>query len=149
MRRRLRHVCEADTPEWTRMRDALFTEYAAENRQDILRFFESPDPRQAVFVIERETDGLGGFLEVGWRNYAEDCRTSPVAYLEAWYVDPDLRAQGLGRHLVEAAEEWARGQGFREIASDTWIANEDSIRAHKALGYEETERLVCFRKSLA
>jgi len=48
---------------------------------------------------------------------------------------------------VQAAEAWARKQGLKEIASDTQIDNTVSIQAHKVLGYEEVERLVCFRKA--
>jgi aminoglycoside 6'-N-acetyltransferase I len=71
-----------------------------------------------------------------------------VAYSEGWYVDSDLRRKGLGTALVRACEEWARNHGFKEIASDTDIANDISISAHKALGYEEETRIVCFRKAL-
>jgi hypothetical protein len=49
---------------------------------------------------------------------------------------------------VQAAEAWARSQGLKEIASDTQLDNTVSIHAHKVLGYEEVERLVCFRKAL-
>jgi aminoglycoside 6'-N-acetyltransferase I len=43
---------------------------------------------------------------------------------------------------------WAKAKGFTEIASDTWLENESSIMAHKALGYTEVERIVCFVKPL-
>jgi aminoglycoside 6'-N-acetyltransferase I len=49
---------------------------------------------------------------------------------------------------VKAAEDWARSQGLTEMASDTWLDNEVSIRAHLRMGYEETERLVHFAKKL-
>jgi aminoglycoside 6'-N-acetyltransferase I len=49
---------------------------------------------------------------------------------------------------MQAAEAWARRQGLKEIASDTQIDNTASIQAHTVLGYEEVERLVCFRKAL-
>jgi aminoglycoside 6'-N-acetyltransferase I len=101
-----------------------------------------------VFVAVRENGELGGFLEGGLRKYAEGCDTSPVGYIEGWFVDDDLRGQGIGGALVQAVEAWAREQGYTEIASDTWLDNETSIRAHLALGYEESERLVHFRKSL-
>ena len=61
---------------------------------------------------------------------AEGCTTSPVAYIEGWYVDPDLRRRNVGSQLVHAAEEWTRRQGLTEIASDTQIDNTVSIHAH-------------------
>jgi hypothetical protein len=38
--------------------------------------------------------------------------------------------------------------GHHEIASDSELENADAIAAHRALGYEEVERVVCFRRSL-
>src|SRR5215471_10806196 len=92
--------------------------------------------------------GLCGFIEGSLRNYAEGCMTSPVAYIEGWYVDEESRGHRLGTRLVQAAEAWARRHGLKEIASDTQIENAVSIQAHTSLGYEEVERIVCFRKVL-
>ncbi len=74
--------------------------------------------------------------------------TSPVGYLEGWFVDQDLRGRGVGARLVRAAEDWARSQGLQEMGSDTWLEDEVSLRAHQALGYREVERLVHFAKRL-
>lgn len=82
------------------------------------------------------------------RDYAEGCGSRPVGYLEGWYVIPEARRRGIGRALVEAAEAWARARGCTEMASDTELANRLSQMAHSRLGYEETERLVHYRKSL-
>ena len=101
-----------------------------------------------VLVAERDDARLGGFIEIGLRAYAEGCESSPVPFIEGWYVDADLRRTGAGRALVHAAEEWARANGHREIASDVELTNEASIEAHRALGYAEVERLVCFRRDL-
>jgi aminoglycoside 6'-N-acetyltransferase I len=38
--------------------------------------------------------------------------------------------------------------GFREVGSDTPIANLPSQAAHRAWGFSETERVVYFRKLL-
>ena len=89
-----------------------------------------------------------GFAEIGTRVYAKGCDSSPVAFLEGWYVIPEARGNGTGRALVAAAEDWARSKGLRALGSDTELPNEASINAHKALGFEETERLVCFLKRL-
>ena len=72
----------------------------------------------------------------------------PVGYIEGWYVDGDVRRQGVGRALVEAAEAWARSKGCRQMASDALIDNAVSIEAHARLGYREVERLVHFAKEL-
>ena len=85
---------------------------------------------------------------MGQRDYAEGCETSPVGYIEGWYVDADLRELGWGKKLVMAGEDWARKQALREVASDTWLDNETSIQAHIALGYSEVERAVHFNKKL-
>ena len=102
----------------------------------------------AVLVADRGNGKLAGFVEIGSRNYAEGCETTPVAFLEGWYVDPDIRRTGVGRRLVQAAEAWAVENGYAEMASDTELENEVSLRAHLALGYEEVERQICFRKRL-
>ena len=102
----------------------------------------------AVIVADRGDSSLAGFAEIGSRNYAEGCETTPVAYLEGWYVDPDVRRTGLGANLIRAVEAWAREQGFSEIASDTELDNVASLQAHTALGFEEVERQICFKKCL-
>ena len=143
----IRPVQPTDHAEWLRMRLNLWGGAAEEHTHDIDAYFATPQ-RGITFVVERTGGGLCGFIEVSLRNYAEGCQTSPVAYIEGWYVDEESRRHTLGTRLVQAAEAWARNQGLKEIASDTQIENTVSIQAHKVLGYEEVERLVCFRKAL-
>ena len=89
-----------------------------------------------------------GMLEARIREYGEGCETSPVGYIEGWFVYPELRGKGIAGALTQAAEDWARGKGCTEMASDTWLDNEAGIRAHLKLGYIEAERLVHFVKQL-
>jgi aminoglycoside 6'-N-acetyltransferase I len=59
------------------------------------------------------------------------------------------RADGQGwQALVAAAEQWALQQGCVEMASDARIENTVSQQAHLAIGFEETGRLVCFKRRL-
>ena len=101
-----------------------------------------------VLIADRGGGRLGGFVEASLRPLADGCRTSPVGYIEGWYVDDDARRQGIGRSLMRAAEEWARGQGCREMASDCLGHNHVSFAAHRKLGYTTPEREITFRKSL-
>jgi aminoglycoside 6'-N-acetyltransferase I len=130
------------------MRRALWPhDTEAAHRIDMAAWLARADA--AVLVAERaDRRGLAGFTEVATRPYADGCETSPVAYLEGWYVDRDVRRHGIGAALVHAAEAWARERGYRELASDALLEAIDSQRAHQSLGFIEIERAVRYRKRL-
>jgi len=136
-----------DWDEWLRMSRALFPAETHDSLSSGMRDFRARRDAE-VFVVDRGDGRLAGFVEAGTRAYADGCDTSPVGYVEAWFIDPDARRQGLGRALLAAAEEWARAQGYTEMASDALIDNIVSHRAHAAAGYSEVERHVVFRKPL-
>jgi aminoglycoside 6'-N-acetyltransferase I len=126
---------------------ALFPDEPREEIERGMRGWRA-NPHAAVFIAVRDDGSPCGFVEVGERSYAEGCETSPAAYVEAWYVDPDVRQQGVGRALLAAAEDWARANGYREIGSDALLDNVVSHEAHVRSGYAEVVRLVVFRKAL-
>lgn len=106
------------------------------------------DPGTCSFVAVRGPEVIG-FLEGRLRSHADGCETSPVGYLEGWYVCPAHRKRGVGRALVEVFEAWARGRGCRELASDSWPENRGSVDAHRRLGFEEVDTVVQFRKAVS
>ena len=105
-------------------------------------------PDYAVFIAERPDGSVCGYVEVGGRAYADGCNSSPVGYIEGWYVDPDVRRRGYGRALLAAAETWARERGYTEMASDARLGDSVSLEAHVRNGYAVVDRIVQFRKSL-
>jgi aminoglycoside 6'-N-acetyltransferase I len=131
-----------------RMRSALWPDTSADEHRAEMDEYSMPDAKVATFVAVHHNETLGGFLEAGLRPYADGCHTKPVSYIEGWYVDEDLRKQGVGGELVKAAEQWAMAQGCKEMASDCLVDNAVSFKSHLALGYEEAERLIHFRKNL-
>lgn len=136
-----------DQAEWRRMRLALWPDHSPQELQTEMSEIGA-DPKQSVFVIARPGGDLGGFIETALRPWATGCVTHPVGYIEGWYVDPDLRRQGWGGRLVQSAEVWAVEQGCQEMASDCELENNISYQAHLTLGYEETVRIIEFRKSI-
>ena len=125
------------------MRTALWSDQAAE---DMDAWLARPDT--VVLVAEVDGGRLAGFAELGARSVADGCLTTPVAYLEGWWVDPEWRRQGVGAALVTAAEAWARAEGYTELASDTTLDNTVSQAAHRRLGFVEMERAVLYRKDI-
>jgi len=90
-----------------------------------------------------------GFVEASKRvDYVNGTTSSPVAFLEGLYVEPGARCRGVARALVESVVTWALQQGLSELASDSLGDNGAAHAAHRALGFEETERVVYFRRPL-
>jgi len=150
---RVRLAQPADQDELSRMRAALWPESPAEEHAKELQLIllgKFPGVMPLVIFVAEASDGkLAGFLEAGLRSCADGCDGAhAVGYVEGWYVREDLRKQGIGAELLQAAEDWARSQGCKEMASDTQIDNVVSQRAHEALGFEIAERSVLYRKSL-
>jgi aminoglycoside 6'-N-acetyltransferase I len=143
----IRPVETRDRADWLRMRRTLWTDDDT-LEAGIEAHFASPRLDVIVFMAEATNGKLIGFAEVGTRAYAEGCETSPVGFLEGWFVEEHARGSGVGRALVQAAETWTRERGLTEFGSDTWLENEASILAHQALGFAVAERLVCFLKRL-
>jgi aminoglycoside 6'-N-acetyltransferase I len=103
---------------------------------------------EQVFVFDHGCGHLGGYISVSKRPWTEGSDAQPVAHVEAWFVDPAIRRQGIGARLMSAAEHWAQLKGFTEICSDANINNIASIAAHQRMGFEPTLRLQYFRKTL-
>lgn len=149
----IRSVTPADTESWVAMRKALYgtgpDEPADIHSREAEKYFAGELFMPVEVLLAEEGAGrVVGFVELSIRPYAEGCHSGRVAYLEGWYVAPDARGQGVGRALVEAAERWAVGEGCTELGSDALIDNARSLAAHRALGFDEVERIVCFRKEL-
>lgn len=148
----VRPVGPGDRAEWLRLLVGLYPHHPGSEHEPVVDAFlgNTPHPEllpAAVFVCERPEGGLAGFLELSVRDYAEGC-TGATPFVESWYVDADARGTGLGRALVAAAEEWARSRGYTELASNADLENHGSQRAHGAVGFEEVERTVHYRKAL-
>lgn len=146
---RVARATAADAEEWIAMRTALWPRGGdGQHAADIARLLV--DPGETINLIARDAEGVAlGFAEAALRHdYVNGCRTSPVAFLEGIFVQPEARGRGVARALVAGVEAWAQERGCTEFASDCAIDNEQSQRMHASLGFAETQRVVFFRKTL-
>ena len=147
---RIAVATSGDAEAWLELRLAL---WPGERREEFAAEIATllADAGETVNLIARADDGeTMGFAEAALRHdYVEGCQTSPVAFLEGIYVTPEHRRKGVAAALIRAVEDWGRRCGCTEFASDAPIDNIDSQTMHRALGFEETNRVVYFRKEIS
>jgi aminoglycoside 6'-N-acetyltransferase I len=132
--------------EWVALRHALWPNGTVETLAREARELLDRD-RAAAFIVRDGAEAIA-FAEVYLRDFANGCESSPVAFVEGLYVVPKRRGRGIARKLCEAIEGWAKERGCTELGSDVLLNNRDSQNAHLALGFQETERVVYYRKPL-
>ncbi len=102
----------------------------------------------AIFVAYDNGTAVA-FAQCGFRHdYVEGTETSPVGYLEGVFVEEGYRRRGVARSLVSECRMFAKEQGCTEFASDCELSNEESLKFHLKLGFEEANRIICFTKKL-
>ena len=112
-------------------------------------FREITEKEDAVCFIKYADGKPVAFAQGQLRyDYVEGTETSPVGYLEGIFVAEEYRRKGYAAELLKECEKWAKGKGCAEFASDCELVNEDSLKFHMALGFEEANRIICFRKDI-
>ncbi len=139
----------SDVAVWSALRHQLWPDASTDEHADEIAAILA-EPGASVTLLARAADGIVvGFAEASIRHdYVNGCDTSPVGFLEGIYVVPEQRRQGVAAALVGGVTDWVRNQGCTELASDAPVDNADSHQMHNALGFEETQRVVYFRKRL-
>ena len=138
-----------DQPGWLDFRVALWPDASADEHRGYMAVSLAQPERFLQLMMYDEKHQPIGFIEGSIRSdYVNGTETSPVGFVEGVYVVPAMRRKGIARALFAAIGDWAQARGCRELASDALLENEASQRAHRALGFKETERVVYFSKWL-
>lgn len=133
---------------WLQMRSDLYSGLTEQfHAEEMEWIFTSAD--KTCFLAWASDDSAAGLLELSLRNIVDGCVGAPVGYIEGLYLRPDQRGRGLGRQLLEHAEQWFHAQGCRAMATDTELDNTAAQEFFRHAGFEETYRIVEFRKPLA
>ncbi|MEO0913309.1 MAG: aminoglycoside 6'-N-acetyltransferase [Pseudomonadota bacterium] len=146
----IRIATSQDLDGWAGLRARLWEDTSYEHhREEAAEMLARPSGEFVAFLDIGEGARMQAFAEAALRHdYVNGCETSPVAFLEGIFVLPDCRGTGIGAGLLKSVQAWAQARGCTELASDADLSNLASHAFHKASGFEETERVVYFRKLL-
>ncbi len=112
-------------------------------------FKEIVSADNAVCFMKYVDERAVGFAQCQMRyDYVEGTHSSPVGYLEGIFISPKYQKKGYARELLTCCEQWAKGKGCSEFASDCELDNTVSFNFHLAMGFTEENRIICFRKDL-
>ncbi|HEV2907393.1 MAG TPA: GNAT family N-acetyltransferase [Actinomycetota bacterium] len=113
-----------------------------EARELFLSYLGRPD---AVALVAEDGDRVAGFLDMEYRvrlNF-----TTPQAWIPDLIVDEDSRGVGIGRALLEQAEELARERGCWSMTLESATWRERAHAFYLREGWKETGK--SFSKVLA
>lgn len=132
--------------DWLNLRKAVYTDLEDSfHSSEISRFLNNPELNCFLHYIENE---VTGFIEVTLRNIVDGCRSSPVGYIEGIFVKPSFRNKGIAKNLLDTATEWCIEQGCTELATDSELENIAAQKFHLNMGFEETYRIVEYKKKI-
>lgn len=115
-------------------------EEVAVRLQGILR-----DDDHVILVAERPPLAIAAYIEI-----FPFCTigSHPRMEIASLVVHQDCRSRGVGRVLIEYAEQWARSHGYQEMGLRSNIIRERAHRFYENLGYRVNKTQKSFRKTL-
>lgn len=141
-------VTEPLLADWLPLRILLWPDHEDAHLLEMRQLLEQPHTLQLLSYNDQQQ--AIAMLEASIRyEYVNGTQTSPVAFLEGIYVLPEYRRSGVATTLVQQVEDWAKQFSCTEFASDAAIDNTISHAMHRTLGFQETERVVYFKKKIS
>jgi RimJ/RimL family protein N-acetyltransferase len=89
-------------------------------------------PHAAVYVAERADGAVVGRLSVARDQHPASAHVADLGLM----VAADARGRGVGKALLAAAVDWARGAGVRKLELHVFPWNEPAIGLYERFGFE-------------
>ena len=110
-------------------------EMVATDLETIGRILKETPAGTAVLVAVGEGGQRLGFIHLDSR--VDYFTREEVGHVSDVVVAPGGEGRGAGRALMAAAEEWARGRGYRLLTLNAFSRNTRARRLYERLGYGE------------
>jgi len=100
--------------------------------------------KNEAFILKRDNGERCGML---WMGESKDQYTcDDTGYVLGIYVEEGMRGTGLGRALLQAAEQWCAERGFLSVTLNVGSMNKDARKLYDSCGFRE--RSTVMRKDL-
>ena len=94
-------------------------------------------PTATTFVAELAPGQLAGFVTVAVQDEAHSLlQPMRIGRIGTVGVTAEWRGHGMGRALMQQAQDWAQSRGATELRLQVWAFNEAARRLYEELGYE-------------
>lgn len=107
-------------------------------------YMDSIISKNTAYVLERDDGKKAGML---WLEESKDQFTGDsTGYLLGLYVEEEFRGIGLGRALIESAEQWCRERGLLSLTLNVGAFNTNAHELYDHMGF--LPRSTVMRKDL-
>lgn len=126
----LPRLLEFGPPSWHDRSQMLATDIQVLSDQ-----LTAPRLGTAIFIAQDDQGTAFGFihLQAGKDYYYQE----PHGHIADLIIAADGEGRGIGRALMEKAEDWARSQGFRRLTLNVFAQNVRARELYQRLGYGE------------
>lgn len=102
------------------------------------------DNQHVIFVAEVDNE-VTGWIHVSLYNSLVSERRANISGL---VVDREFHRRGIGRELMQNAEEWAKNCGCHGIILRSNVIRQDAHLFYKGIGFEQAKSQYVFKKSI-
>ena len=103
--------------------------------------FANVDPSAQTLVAWSADGKRLGYIHV--RPFKDGVTDEPCGYVSLLALTEDAEGKGIAHRMMEAAETWARAQGYRFLCLDVFADNRHAVEFYERRGFQtETLRMV-------
>lgn len=115
---------ELNKKQWSRHMEEVFENFAKQENSEI-------------YVAEDENQTFAGYLFVGESRNLMVGKSSGFIY--DIYVNEEFRGKGIGKQLIERAENYCRQRGYTRLSLMVSAHNKPALKLYESTGFQKDQ----------
>ncbi len=115
---------ELNKKQWSRHMEEVFENFAKQENSEI-------------YVAEDENQTFAGYLFVGESTNLMVGKSSGFIY--DIYVNEEFRGKGIGKQLIERAENYCRQRGYTRLSLMVSAHNQPALKLYESTGFQKDQ----------